>query len=140
MLFGFLLHVVALLFALLGFPLHVVALLFALLGFPLCITTFLLGYFSISGTRFFMLFLLVCCYLLKFFIVPPCIPFCKSWERLGVKNQKSIFSLSIFPFAYSHLYIFLSHVFWVFFFVFCFFFWAFGLWCRAYYKLFWRQI
>ncbi len=51
----------------------------------------------------FVLLLLVCCYLLKNLMLPPCIPSCRNWEWLGVKNQKFV---SIFPFAHFHFYFF----------------------------------
>jgi hypothetical protein len=37
------------------------------------------------------LLLFACCYLLKNLVLPPCIPSCKNWEWLGVKNRKFVF-------------------------------------------------
>jgi hypothetical protein len=52
-------------------PLHIINLFF---GFPLCTIALLFKCSSISSTRFFMLPLLVCCYSLRNFVLPPCIP------------------------------------------------------------------
>jgi hypothetical protein len=104
---------------LLGFPLHstmhsswhcstflyVVRFPFSLLlSFSHCLTLLftLLSYFKyklfvllFSSSHYFAflfaLLLLVCCYLLKNLIAPPCIPSCRNWEWLGIKNWKPIF-------------------------------------------------
>jgi hypothetical protein len=90
--------------------LHCSTLLFMLFGshlcfyFPFCLAWFFFSHCSLlqlfSYFRYkvfhvhvflFALLLLVCCYLLKNLVLPPCIPSCKNREWLKVENKKPIF-------------------------------------------------
>jgi hypothetical protein len=89
----------------LHFPICVVILLFMLL-----LSSLPRWYYPILGTRIFVLLfsflhycypfvllLFLCCYSLKDFVLPPCIPSCKSWESLRIGNLRFFLAI-FFPF------------------------------------------
>jgi hypothetical protein len=61
---------------------------------------------------FFTLMIFLCCYLLKYLVLPPSMPSCRSWESLGVDNPHFFSSKFFSPFFVSfHFILFSSHVF-----------------------------
>ncbi len=115
-------------------------LLFTLLGFPFALFSFSAAFlFQVQGS------LCRCSPLcgdvdVLLFVEKSCTtPLHSFLQELGmVGSQKSktyIFSISFFPFVYCHFFCFQYHVFCSFVLIL----FAFGLWCKAYYKLFWKQ-
>jgi hypothetical protein len=76
----------AFVFMMFGSHLHVVVLLFNCSYISDRRFFVLLLSSSCSSFVLFALLLFVCCYLLKNLVLPPCIPPCRNWEWLGVKN------------------------------------------------------
>jgi hypothetical protein len=85
------LHCLVFLFMLLGFSLHNAWFSFSHCCSPLRLLLYFKYKVLCTTILLFMLLLLVCCYSLKNLVFTPCIPSCKNWEWLGIKNQKLSF-------------------------------------------------